>query len=183
MSEKINQTLALNRTWFLLALLLTRGLFLMELLFEGQLSSSAVSLPAPEELCRWAGARGKHRLFQYSTTAQASGTQEVLLQSLLRFQRQEGFFLALSAPEVREGRGCEERGSGSFCTARVGGCCYLVSLLRCIRVQLSLPSWKWIHKSQQARQALDVLCFWVVKTLLEEAGSSGSNPPADGLLS
>lgn len=37
------------------------------------------------------------------TTAQPSGTQDSLLQSLLHVPRQEDFFLALSALEVREG--------------------------------------------------------------------------------
>ena len=92
-----------NRTGFLLALPLTSRFFLTELLVEGQLSSSAASVLARGELCCWPRARGKHRPFRYFTPGQASGTQDALLQSPARFPRQEDFFLALSAAEVREG--------------------------------------------------------------------------------
>lgn len=134
-----------------------------------------------------------HRLLQRSPPraqalskfppAQASGTQGSLLLSLLHFPRLEGFLFFGFVSSRGQGRGCWQKGAGRFCMGRVGDRSCLVSLLGCIQVQLLLQSWKWIHKSQQAWEALDVLCFLVVKALLEEDWSNGSNAPGDRLLS
>lgn len=142
-SEKINQTLVLNRTWFLLALVLTRGFFLMGILLGGQLSSSTVSLPErnsaagqePTESRDCFPDPAQHKLMGFGSSC---------CRAFCTFQSRD-FDLPLSAP------GAGERAANRKEEAALGqgvrGCCYLVSLLRCIWGQLSLPSCKWTHKS------------------------------------
>lgn len=52
----------------------------MKFVFQGQSSSSVMSLSAAEELCPWRKAHGKQKPFCYFATEQACGTQDLLLQ-------------------------------------------------------------------------------------------------------
>lgn len=95
-SEKINQTLVLNRTGFLLALVLTRGFFLMRILLEGQLSSSAERSsaagqePTESRDCFPAPPQHKH-----------VGLRSSCCRAFCTFQGRD-FYLPLSAPGARE---------------------------------------------------------------------------------
>lgn len=112
--------------------------------FAGRAVQRQQCVTAWEELCCWPGALRRQGLFPCSTTAQAHGAQEFLLRAFCTFQSRD-FYLPLSAPGARGG--AANRKPRQLLDRGVRGCCYLVSLLRCIWGQLSLPSWKWTHKS------------------------------------
>lgn len=144
-SEKINQTLVLNRTWFLLALVLSRGFFLVGILLEGQLSGSAVSLP--ERSCAAGQEPTESRECFPVPPRKHTGLRSSCCRAFCTFQSRD-FYLPLSASGARERRRnrTEQKGGGGSWTDAKRLLLFGVSA-EMHSGQLSLPSCKWAHKS------------------------------------
>lgn len=100
LSEKINQTLVPNSTGFLLALVLTRGFFLMGILLEGQLSSSAVSLPERSSAAGQEPTESRD-CFPAPPQHKHVGLRSSCCRAFCTFQSRD-FYLPLSVPGARE---------------------------------------------------------------------------------